>query len=372
MIIDSPASNIHLVYSYLYGIVNAHYALCNILPIILFVAWMTARMTGHIITNVEQMNIIYGKIKNDWCREYDDEMRPCGYVLHRPTSGILPRYIVYKPFWDRSMVVYSTRWYMDNVLLERNSKTVRSSLPLKPQANANTSANETTTESADDGSCGANSRLRYMYRTGDYNYIRYKHRKMQMPAHEFKPMQLHIFEQTMKFYNEHNYATIFIEGPFGVGKTWGVYLIANEVGAIIVDTFNPTEPSDSIDNLYTIAQHTAERPLIVLMDEVDTTLLKISREVPPHKNHITHVRNKVGWNNFLDKIQIGCFPNLILAMCSNKTREQIAEECGTADAPEYSYLRDGRVNLHFRIGGLPPPSRGAFGAPRPPGENPPV
>ena len=342
---ESPANDIHLIYSYLYAIVNAHYALCNILPVILFATWATAHMTGHTITNIEQINIIYGKIKNDWCREYDDEMRPCGYVLHRPTTGFLPHYIVYKPFWDRSMTIYSTRWYMENVLLERTSKIVKSHLPIKPTANANVNANEEEPNAETD----TNNYLKYMYRIGDYSHIRYKPRKMKMPSHHFTPLQLHVFEQTMKFYNEHNYASVFIEGPIGVGKTWGIYLMANEIGAIIVDTFNPTEPSDSIDNLYTIAQHTPEHPLIVLMDEIDTTLLKISREIPAHKNHITHVRNKVSWNNFLDKIQIGCFPNLILAMCSNKTREQIADECGTNHSPEPSFLRDGRVNLHFRM-----------------------
>lgn len=335
------SNDLYSAYSYIYGIVNAHYAICNILPLILFGAWITIRMTGHTITNIEQMNIIYSKIKNDWCREYDDEMRPCGYILHRPRHGFIPRYIVYKMYWDRNMTVYCTKWYMENILLERNSKTVKSNLPLKPNIVQEYSSGEDDAESTNS--------LKYLYRTGDYNYIRYKSRKMTMPKHDFTPMQLNVFEKIMKFYNENNYASVFISGPIGVGKTWGVYLMANELGAIIVDTFNPTEPSDSIDNLYTIAQHTPERPLFLLMDEIDITLLKVSDGIPSHKNNIIHVRNKVSWNNFLDKIQLGCYPNIILVMCSNKTRDQIALECGSPVVPDYSYLRDGRVNIHFNM-----------------------
>ena len=55
------------------------------------------------------------------------------------------------------------------------------------------------------------------------------------------------------------------------------------------------------------------------------------------------MRSKVHWNAFLDKIQLGTYPNLILIMCSNYLRDKISEDL------DPSYLPDGRVNLYFHM-----------------------
>ena len=57
----------------------------------------------------------------------------------------------------------------------------------------------------------------------------------------------------------------------------------------------------------------------------------------PHKNLAREVYNKTTWNIFLDNIDFGHYPNLILIMCSNKTPKEINEL-------DTSYLRTNRVH----------------------------
>lgn len=314
-------------YYWIYGLVNLHHALSNILPAVLFLLWILLRVFCIEISNTETMNLIYGKIKDDIYNTCDDEMRPSGIIVHRPTreNWWIPRYIIYKPLYERCIYVYTTYWYMKNVLLENEMRTVvKSELQTKPD--------EETTKT-----------MKCLYRTGDCSYIRWKSRKMSIPAYRFNHMQAHIFRKTMEFYNENNYAVVFVDGPVGVGKTCFAYLMANELGATFVDTFNPTEPSDSFDNLYTSVEHSSGRPIVILMDEVEVILRQIHEGIPQHKSHIIHMRTKSQWNTFLDKIQMGTYPNIILVMCSNHSREKIHEEL------DPSYLRDGRVNLYFQM-----------------------
>ena len=75
-----------------------------------------------------------------------------------------------------------------------------------------------------------------------------------------------------------------------------------------------------------------------MLDEIDIILNNIHNEtLVPHKNLGREVYNKTTWNNFLDNIDFGHFPYLILILCSNKTPSEInnLNPC---------YIREGRVN----------------------------
>jgi len=323
--------NIFIIsYHWLYALVNVHYALSNILPVFIFLLWFFFRSLCFHIKNTETMNIIYSKIKNDFYNTCDDEMRPLGIIINRPTykSYWIPSYVIYRPVYDRFMCVYTTNWYMKNVLLEEENRTiVKSELSVIPDKKQDESAKI----------------MKCLYRTGDSSYIRWKSRKISIPFYRFNNYQAHMFRKTMEFYNENNYVVTFIDGDIGVGKTCFAYLMANELSATFVDSFNPTDPSDSFDNLYTSTEHSSVKPLVLLMDEVEIILKQIHNGIPQHKNYIIHMRNKVHWNAFLDKIQLGTYPNLILIMCSNYSREKISHDL------DPSYLRDGRVNLYFHM-----------------------
>jgi hypothetical protein len=115
--------------------------------------------------------------------------------------------------------------------------------------------------------------------------------------------------------------------------------MARDLKCYLCDTFNPCEPSDSFSNMYHTIDPTPQKPLILLLDEVDVMITKVHEEtIVPHKNHPIQIYNKSTWNNMLDKIDYGLYPNIILVLCSNKTFQEINEM-------DPSYLRKGRIDL---------------------------
>ena len=354
--------------SILYGIVNLNQAVQNLMPIFLFLARILFGVYSFQIMNKENINIIYSKIKDDWCQEYDDDQNPQGLAFNLPKFSLsysdksiipsfsfsLPRYVFYKVPYERYITIYTTSSYLNRVLLERNNTLTKTNLNVKPKDSTyeqlndsqNTENNDTSPSNKGTNDSSQINEIHYMCRTGGTDYIRYKMRKMSVTKYRFNKIQTHMYEQIMTHYNQHNNSVSFIEGKIGTGKTCFAYLLANELSATFVETFNPTEPSDSFDNLYTTCQHSPTQPLVVLLDEIDVMLQQITNGIPPHKNNLIQIRNKNHWNSFLDKIQLGCYPNLILIMCSNKSRESISKKM------DPSYIRDGRVNHHFTINEL--------------------
>tara|TARA_B110000858_G_C17579900_1_gene370778 strand:- start:22 stop:666 length:645 start_codon:yes stop_codon:yes gene_type:complete len=179
----------------------------------------------------------------------------------------------------------------------------------------------------------------YWNRTGDYVFFDYIKRKLHINPYKLNEQQQHVFNNIMNMYNNKNNVKCFIYGKANSGKTILSYLIARKINASICDTFNPTEPSDSFSNLYYNINPTAQKPLIVLMDEIDIILNNIHNEkICLHKKNTIQIYNKITWNNFLDKIDYGLYPNVILILCSNKSWEDI-------NLLDESYLREGRVDL---------------------------
>jgi hypothetical protein len=83
---------------------------------------------------------------------------------------------------------------------------------------------------------------------------------------------------------------------------------------------------------------TAQKPLIIVFDEVDLVIMKIHEGIRQHKNVPTVVSDKSGWNHMLDSIQRGMYSNIILVMTSNRGPEFI-------DSLDSSYIRKGRVDI---------------------------
>ena len=57
-----------------------------------------------------------------------------------------------------------------------------------------------------------------------------------------------------------------------------------------------------------------------------------------HKKYSKEIYDKPSWNSFLDKIEYGMYPYVILLMTSNQKRKSL-------DKYDRSYLRDGRINI---------------------------
>lgn len=181
--------------------------------------------------------------------------------------------------------------------------------------------------------------IEYWYRNGDYNYFDYSKKRMFIKNVSFKPQQNIIYENIMKIYNEKNNVTSYIYGDIGIGKTFLCYLMACKLNCYLCDSFNPCDPGDNFMNLYNIINPTAKKPLILVLDEVDILISKIhNQDIIQHKNSPTQVCNKTTWNNMLDKIDYGLYPNVIFILCSNKKPYEI-------NRLDDSYLRQGRIDL---------------------------
>lgn len=93
-------------------------------------------------------------------------------------------------------------------------------------------------------------------------------------------------------------------------------LLAKKLNASIVRSFNPTEPNDNIDNLYSEVNPCEEKPLIIVLDEFDIILKQIHVGVESHKYMPIQVKDKSSWNIFLDNISLGIYPHIILLLTS--------------------------------------------------------
>lgn len=269
------------------------------------------------VTKKENINMIKNKLKDYICTGYSVENNPYGLII---TKKFNIKLIVYIPdILSRTMYIITTKTIMDELLLNNYKKTIHKINPMIEDDKGKT--------------------INYWHRNGDYSYFDYVKRKMYINEFVFNTQQEQIYQNIMKIYNEKNNVKCFIYGNVNSGKSILSYLMARKLSCSICDTFNPTEPSDSFSNLYYCINPSSKNPLIVLLDEVDILLSNIHHEkIILHKNNATQIYNKTTWNNFLDKIDYGLYPNVILMLCSNSSIDEI-------NNLDDSYLREGRIDL---------------------------
>jgi hypothetical protein len=175
-------------------------------------------------------------------------------------------------------------------------------------------------------------------REGNFNWLTYSKRSLDVSRFAARDRQREIIDEVKAHYDEHGHTVVYLHGKPGTGKSLLGLLLTKEMSGSLCNTFDPTEPGDSLNGLYNRVNPEKETPLIVVLDEFDVILHNIHTCVAPHKNIPIQVKNKTTWNQFLDRIQIGMYPNLILVLTSNKTPDYINEI-------DSSYIRKGRVDL---------------------------
>lgn len=185
-------------------------------------------------------------------------------------------------------------------------------------------------------------------RRGNYFWMEYIKRTLTVSQFTATEKQKNIIDDIRLFYeainNIHNRVVIYIYGEPGSGKSMISILMTKMMKGSLVKTFNPTEPGDNFGTLYASISPTKENPLIVVLDEVDILLNRIHLQlILPHKHIPIQIIDKRTWNDFLDDINIGFYPYLILIMTSNISNEDIGKKY------DISYLRENRIHLSYKL-----------------------
>lgn len=189
-----------------------------------------------------------------------------------------------------------------------------------------------------DGEKAAEERFLTIYdREGPFQFLYYSSRRLQVTrVAKPRPQQKTIVDDIVAKFNAHGHHTSFIYGKPGSGKTTIALLAAMATNGTFCKTFNPTDPGDTLINLYNIVEPTREKPLVLLLDEVDTMVRSIHVGVAQHPEVPIMVRDKTTFNRFLDDLNL-MWDNVIVVMTSNVSKSDI-------DSMDESYLRYGRVD----------------------------
>lgn len=151
-----------------------------------------------------------------------------------------------------------------------------------------------------------------------------------------------VVDKIIEHYMKRGHTVAFIHGPPGTGKSMIGILVANKFSSSFCNTLKPWQPGDTIGCLLSEIEPRPPKPLIIVFDEIDLTILKIHEGIPSHKTVPTVVQDKSGWNNMFDAIQRGFYPNIIVIITSNKGPDFI-------NSLDPSYIRKRRVDLTFEI-----------------------
>jgi len=149
--------------------------------------------------------------------------------------------------------------------------------------------------------------------------------------------QFDVVEKIMTEYAFRGRATVFLHGTPCTGKSTVGYLVAKQIRGRYCHSFNPSDPGDSIHELYNACEVDSSSPLVVVLEEVDTILdaiagqtLRLNADIP------TQVYSKATWTAFLDDMVF--MKHVVLILTSNTSKAKL-------DARDPAMLRPGRVHL---------------------------
>jgi hypothetical protein len=197
-----------------------------------------------------------------------------------------------------------------------------------------------------------------------------------------KPNQERIIQLIMENYFSfaekriHYSLSVFISGPIGIGKSCIPFLLAKKIGSdcsliryehssklSITGTYMDCQNQKSRKQQHNNNNHNSmnkttmisKDPIILVIDEVDFLFEKFeipytssssSSAFPSLKDKIHQSKlcsmDRQKWNGFLDDFDRGLFPNCILIMTSNLSKEEIDLKFPSTNG---SLLRPGRIHL---------------------------
>jgi len=309
----SQASQIKQMISIIYlAIIGSLAGIVWSMPFLIF---KIIGLSMFIIKNRQKLNILYKHVKLSSLM--DDNDNPVGFIIGKYFVG-------YIGSSDNGLIAYCICTHQQYQLITNynNNQPNDSNNPAKPK-------NE--------------KRMIKLYeRSGSYNYMYYNGRDLDIGKLIPKDNQIQIIDSIIEYYESHNNAVVFIHGPPGVGKSITAILVASRYQSMFSNTFDPTTPGDKLNYLYTTANPSKERPLIIVIEEVDQMIHRIHNQLVHNPKFLISVTDKNGWNTLLDNIDLGLYPFMILIMTSNHDKNMI-------DKLDGSYLRPGRLNLEFEL-----------------------
>ncbi len=239
------------------------------------------------------------------------------------------------------------RWYFTSVTIERNEYGDKYDIwMIATAASFETLTSENGAALLVDGQNPdvpvARKAMTVFDRVGSFTNVWFKRRNIILPEVEPRPEQTAVMDAICAHQEKRAHTVVFLHGPPGSGKSMIGIMLARRMGAAYCNTLKPWQPGDMLADLYAEAEPTAEKPLVLAFDEFDGALMAIHVGIPSHKAVPISVSDKAGWNKFLDEIDRGMFPHLVLVLTSNRDPAFIR-------ALDPSYIREGRVDLTFAV-----------------------
>jgi len=174
-------------------------------------------------------------------------------------------------------------------------------------------------------------------RGSSYHNSWFKNRKLKSKINPRHNQQL-IINKIVAHQLYNNNTVVYLHGEPNTGKSMIGLLLANYYNSSYCNTFIPWIPGMSMAMIYDEVSPTEEKPLIIVLEEFDTAILKIHHGIEPHKSIHIAISDKMTWNNFMDSIKRGIYPHVIILLTSNKNPDFI-------NSLDPSYIRMGRVDL---------------------------
>ena len=184
-------------------------------------------------------------------------------------------------------------------------------------------------------------------RVGAYWNLKYESRSILPPQCTPYDYQINAINGILNEFNSRGNATALLYGPPRGGKSNIPLLLARTLldaskQVSFVDTFNPTEPNDSFSALYTRINPSKDKPLIVVLEEIDGIVFNMHIGIKRHEHMPIQITCKAEWNKWLDRFDRGYYPGVFLIMTSNKSIEYFNDL-------DSSYFGVGRVNIKIHI-----------------------
>lgn len=195
---------------------------------------------------------------------------------------------------------------------------------------------------------GKSNTITYYEREGSFWSLKYNSRPVELPNKPSRTHQTRAIDDVIDVFTEKGYCRTLLYGQPNTGKSWTAHFLCKKLlethkEVYLVDTFNPFEHGDSFSSLYNKIDPKPDKPLVVLMEEIDINITKMHNQEVIQKEEIpVQIKNKGDWNAFLDRFDRDLYKNIIILMTTNQTKEYF-------DKLDESYMRSGRVDLKIQF-----------------------